>query len=77
MQTDAPCPSHGFLSSVSAVLVQEVASAVSQAENGLGHSLKIDTHLSVSVLSDGTEHELESENRGRRDGVRSAANALK
>ena len=38
---DTPCLSQGFLSSVDAVLVEEVASPVSQAENGHGHTLKI------------------------------------
>lgn len=38
---DTPCLSQGFLSSVGAVLVEEVASPVSQAENGHGHTLKI------------------------------------
>ena len=53
---DTPCPSQGFLSSVSAVLVEEVASRVSQVESGHGHTLKIYIKLFLNVLSDGIDH---------------------
>lgn len=53
---DTPCASQGFLSSVSAVLVEGVASSFSQVENGHGRTLKIYIKLFLNVLSDCIDH---------------------
>lgn len=54
---DVPCHSQGFLSSVHAVSVEEVASPVSQVENAHGHTLRIYIYLYLNGLPDGSGQE--------------------
>lgn len=57
MWPNAPCHSWGFLSSVNAVSVEEVASLGFQVENAYGYTLKIYIYLSLNGLPDGSGHE--------------------